>query len=263
MDISTVLFLIISFGSMIIAFVLEGGHLAGLLVGTAAMIVFGGTIGAVGVSFPMNTLKRIPGALKVAFKGQKRDQLSLMKYFIEVARKTRQNGLLSLESDLNDPNMDSFIKTGLQAVVDGSEPETVKSILNLDAEVTSLRHKGSIAVFEAAGGYGPTMGIIGTVMGLVHVLSNLSDPNSLGPKIAVAFIATLYGVSSANLLWLPIASKLKVLNMEELREKELIIEAISCIQAGINPNTIGEKLKGFLDKKQLLQYEIEKGANRE
>ncbi|KOA21501.1 chemotaxis protein PomA [Clostridium homopropionicum DSM 5847] len=263
MDISTVIFLIISFGGLILGFVLEGGHLAALLVGTAGLIVFGGTIGAVGVSFPMNKLKRVPGALKTTFSSKKSNRAYSINYFVDIAKKTRQNGLLSLESDLSDSNMDPFIKKGLQAVVDGVEPETVKTMLHLDAEMTSMRHKDTIAIFEAAGGFAPTMGIIGTVMGLVHVLGNLSDPGSLGPKIAVAFIATLYGVSSANLLWLPIASKLKVLNKDELIDKELVIEAISCIQAGINPNTIGEKLKGFMDKKELAEYESKRGENLE
>lgn len=260
MDISIIIFLIISFGSLVIAFILEGGHVAGLLVGTAAMIVFGGTIGAVGVSFPIKSLKRIPGALKIAFTNQNKDKIELIKYFAQVSQKTRQNGLLSLEGDLGGSDIDPFIKKGLQGVVDGLDPSLLRDMLNLEVEMVNERHKESIAVFDAAGGFGPTMGIIGTVMGLVHVLSNLSDPDSLGPKIAVAFIATLYGVGSANLLWLPIASKLKALNRQELLEKELIIEAIISIQEGINPGTLGEKLGGFLDKSELLKYQSERGA---
>lgn len=255
MDIHIILFLILGFGSMIIAFVLEGGKPTGLLIDTAAMIVFGGTIATIGVSFPFKTVKKFPSSLKIAFTKHDRDLLTKINYFMDVSKKTRQNGLLTLEADLNDPNMDRFIKKGLQLVVDGVEPSTIKSILNLEAEMTIERHKECIAMFEAAGGFAPTMGIIGTVMGLVQVLSNLSDPNSLGPKIAVAFIATLYGVGSANLLWLPIGTKLKILNMEELKEKELIIDAILCIQEGLNPNTIGEKLKGYLDTKQALEFE--------
>lgn len=261
MDISIIIFLIISFGSMVFAFILEGGHVAALLVGTAAIIVFGGTIGAVGVSFPIKSLKRVSGALKIAFTDQSKDKAELIKYFVQVSQKTRQNGLLSLEGDLGRNDMDPFIKKGLQGVVDGLEPSLIRNMLSLEVEMVNERHREAIAIFDAAGGYGPTMGIIGTVMGLVHVLGNLSDPDSLGPKIAVAFIATLYGVGSANLLWLPIASKLKALNRQELLEKELIIEAIISIQEGINPGTLGEKLGGFLDKGELLKYQSGRGEN--
>lgn len=256
MDISTILFIIISFGSLIAAFILEGGKMGGLLIGTAAMIVFGGTIGAVGVSFPTDILKRLPGMFKVFVKPQKYDMVGRINYFKEISFKVRKEGILSLESEINlNGNIDPFIKKGLQLVADGIENESVRSILELEAENTSERHREGIAMFEAAGGYAPTMGVIGTVMGLVNVLSNLSDPASLGPKIAVAFVATLYGVSSANLLWLPIAAKLKAFDNKELKDRSLIIDAIVLIQQGVNPNTLAEKLKGYLDKKEVLEFE--------
>lgn len=255
MDIVTIGFLLFGFLIMIISFILEGGHLMALLAPTAAMIVFGGTIGAIGVSFPSSTLKKLPKIFGVLFKKHDRNLVKLIIYFKEIAYKTRKDGILSLENDLSDKNMDPFIKKGLQLIVDGTDPQVVKGVLELDLEAASERHKEGAAVFEAAGGFSPTMGIIGTVMGLVHVLGSLEDPSSLGPKIAVAFIATLYGVGFANLAWLPIASKLKALDNEEFKEKNLIIEAIMAIQEGINPNTIAEKLKGFLDKDQLNEFE--------
>ena len=171
-----------------------------------------------------------------------------MELFRELSVKTRKNGLLSLEADLNESDMDSFTKKGLQMVVDGIEPSTIRGILETKLENMSERHHDGAAIFEAAGGFGPTMGIIGTVMGLVHVLSNLSDPNSLVLKIAVAFIATLYGVASANLLWLPFASKLKALDKLEILEKEMIIEGILLLQEGANPNALVGKLEGFLQE---------------
>jgi chemotaxis protein MotA len=256
MDISTIAFIIVSFGSLVLAFIIEGGNLVALLAGTAAMIVFGGTIGAVGVSFPMKTLKKIPKMFKVIIKPGKFDLPELVALFKEISYKTRRNGLLSLESEIGEEkSMDPYIRKGLQLVVDGIDPESVRAILELEAECTSERHREGYAVFNSAGGLAPTMGVIGTVMGLVHVLGNLSDPAALGPEIAVAFIATLYGVGSANLLWLPLGAKLKVLDAMEYKQKSLIIEAILLIQEGANPNTISEKLKGFLDKEEIKKYE--------
>lgn len=141
------------------------------------------------------------------------------------------------------------MQKGFQLVVDGVEGTIVKSILETRLEQIIKRHEDGISMLQSAGGYAPTMGIIGTVMGLVQVVGNLSDPTSLGPKIASAFMATLYGIASANILWLPIANKLRVLNEKEINEKEMIIEAILLIQEGINPNTLETKLEGFLDKK--------------
>ncbi|NLK51627.1 MAG: motility protein A, partial [Syntrophomonadaceae bacterium] len=134
----------------------------------------------------------------------------------------------------------------LQLIIDGTDPELTRNMLETEMYAVSDRHKVGIGMFESAGGYAPTMGIIGTVMGLVHVLGNLSDPGSLGPAIALAFIATLYGVGSANLIWLPIASKLKNKSGKETLIQELIIEGILSIQAGENPTIIREKLLSFL-----------------
>lgn len=249
MAISALAGVIIGILSLVIAFVLEGGHLGALLEPTAAMIVFGGTIGAVVLSFPSEDLKRLLPMFKIIFTGKTKDLSKHIEYFRDFAIKTRREGLLSIEQDISgDENIDPFIKKGFQMVVDGVDPETVKKVLEGQAYVTFERHKAGLAIFEAAGGFAPTMGIIGTVMGLVHVLGNLDDPKTLGPKIAVAFIATLYGVASANLLWLPMANKLKSLNKNEYKEKEFIIDAILSIQEGVNPNTLVEKLKSYLSK---------------
>ena len=255
-----ILFLIIGFGSLIGAFVLEGGHFGSLLEPTAAMIVLGGTLAAIGIGTPLDILKKLPVAFKMALSKSKSDLPSLVLYFKELAFKTRKNGLLSIEGEISsDPDLDPFIKKGLQMIVDGVEPQSVRGILELEAEMTSARHKKIAGMFDDAGAYAPTMGIIGTVMGLVHVLGNLSDPGSLGGSIAVAFIATLYGVATANILWLPIGKKLKALDYKEEIQKTLIIEAILFIQEGVNPNTIGEKLKSFLDKKELVQFDAMDG----
>lgn len=256
MDISVVIFIIVGYGAIIAGFLLEKGQLTALFLLAPAVIVFGGTAGAVGLTFPGEILKRLPGIMKVIINPKKIDLPGLVTYFKDVSYKTRKNGLLSLEGEISaDPNLDPFIKKGLQLVVDGVDPQAVRSILELELESTSERHKKGAAIFEQAGGYSPTLGIIGTVMGLVHILSDLSDPTTLGPKIASGFLATLYGLSFANLLFLPLATRLKAIDEREYNEKSLIIEAILYVQEGINPNTIAEKLKGFLSKIEVAKFE--------
>jgi len=253
MNIFAILFVVISFVSMIGAFLMEGGSPGMLMAATAAIIVFGGTIGSVGLAFSPKKLKNIPAMLKLIFTAKDKDLVEIVSYFKNLSFKTRKEGLLSIEGEITD-ELDPFVKKGLQLVVDGVEPQMVKTILEFELESTYDRHKEGAAIFDAAGGFAPTMGIIGTVMGLIQVLSHLSDPAVLGEKIAVAFIATLYGVGSANLLWLPMAARLKDLNNEEIKEKQLIIEAVLLMQEGANPNILAEKLKGFLDKKQIKRF---------
>ncbi|KOF57437.1 MULTISPECIES: motility protein A [Clostridium] len=260
----SIIFLVVALGAIIAGYTIDGGNITHLFHGAPAIIVFGGTIGAVGVSYPISELKNIGAVIKVVFSKPKADLVELIAYFKQIAFKTRKEGLLSIEEMVSGDDIDPFIKKGLQMVVDGIEPQTVKDTLELSVELIEQRHKAGIAIFESAGGYAPTLGIIGTVTSLVVVLASLSsDTSALGESISSAFIATLYGISSANLLWLPIATKLKRYNEIEMKEKNLIIEAILCIQEGINPNTLDEKLKGFLDKKQLAQYESQSAREGE
>ncbi|HUJ74948.1 MAG TPA: MotA/TolQ/ExbB proton channel family protein [bacterium] len=253
---ATTLFLILGIGSLIVAFVLEGGHLGGLVEPTAAMIVFGGTFGALGVSFPVKDFKRLFGVARVAFGETRKKLIEQIFFFIDISSLARKEGILALERIINsEESLDQMTRTGLQLVADGVEHDLIRDILELYIEKMEERHKVGFGMFEAAGGFAPTMGIIGTVMGLVHVLSSLADAASLGPKIAVAFIATLYGVASANLVWLPIASKLKQLNAMELNEKQIVIEAILLVEKGVSPKIVEEKLKAFLDKDDLERFE--------
>lgn len=250
--------IVFGFTAIMIAFIGEGGNpLVFLESWTSMLIIFGGTIGAVVTSFPIETVKKVGKVLKVAFSAKPKDLPTLIVYFKDLAFKTRKNGLLSIEGEISaDDKMDPFIKKGLQMIVDGVEPQAVKSILELETEMTAERHKSCYAVFGAAGGYSPTMGIVGTVLALINVLGSLSgSPGELGGKIATAFIATLFGIAFANLLWLPIESRLKEIDKQEQTEKELITEAILYIQEGVNPNTIVEKLKGFLNKQEVGKLE--------
>ena len=256
MNISTIGFLLMGFISLIGGFVLEKGDPSALLLLSPAIIVFGGTMGAVGLAFPIRDVKRLPGILKMLFTAKEKDLSQIIIFFRDLSVKARKNGLLSIESEINGVDIDPFIQKGLQLVVDGVDPQAIQGILELEAESTSERHRKGSGMFESAGGYSPTMGIIGTVMGLVHVLGNLGEAASLGGKIAPAFIATLYGVGFANVVYLPIGNKLNVLDDYEMAEKALIIEAVLLIQTGTNPNTLTEKLKGFLNKKDRVKLEV-------
>ena len=248
MDLSSILGIILGFGMLISGFLLEGGHFTSLLEPTAAMIVFGGTAGATICSFPMEDIKQVPQLFKITFTEKKYEVQELIIILSGFAEKARREGLLSLERETAAID-DDFLKQGIQLVVDGTDPALVRDILETQIDFTDQRHKIGADIFEAAGGYSPTMGIIGTVMGLVHVLSNLADPDSLGPSIAVAFIATLYGVAFANVAWLPIGHKLKLKSKQERFVMEIALEGILSIQAGDNPSIVKEKLKAFLSAK--------------
>jgi chemotaxis protein MotA len=247
MDIVTLISLIFSFVALLAAFVLEGGVLGALLQPTAAMIIFGGTFGAVGVSFPGSTLKKIPKILLKAFSNKKIDRNKILETFMELSTVARKEGLLALEQELETRELDELTKTGLRLVIDGADDDVLRQVLETRVINMEHRHEKGIAIFEAAGGFSPTMGVIGTVMGLVHVLGDLSNPNELGGKIAVAFIATLYGVGFANLLWLPIANKLKELNSDEILACNMVIEAVQLLRTGSNPAFMKEQLKGYIE----------------
>jgi chemotaxis protein MotA len=247
MDIITLVSLILSFAALLVAFVAEGGVLGALLQPTAALIVFGGTFGATGVSFPGSVLKKVPKIILKAFTNKKIDRHKILDTFMELSTIARKEGLLALEQEMETRELDDLTKTGLRLVIDGADDDVLRQILETRIINMEHRHEKGIAVFEAMGGFGPTMGVIGTVMGLVHVLGDLSNPDELGGKIAVAFIATLYGVGSANLIWLPIANKLKELNSDEVLACNMIIEAIQLLRTGSNPAFMKEQLKGYLD----------------
>lgn len=264
LEITTILGLVIGFGAMMLASVLEGGGdvgaLAGLVSPTAALIVFGGTIGATLVAFPMEEVKALPLVLKQTFFKSSVEPGHLVTQLVGFAEKARREGLLALETEVASAN-DPFLQKGIQLVADGLDQETIKDMLETELDFVASRHTGAAGLLDAMGGFSPTMGVIGTVMGLVHVLGNLSDPGSLGPAIATAFIATLYGVGVANLIYLPMAQKLKRKSEEELLLREVMIAGIISIQAGDNPQIVEEKLKSYLApavRKQIARGKKEK-----
>lgn len=254
MDIGTLLGLLLGFGVLIASVFIEGGELTALLNVSGAIIVFGGTLGATMASFPQRTVMSLPKLIAMAFKGQPSRPEEMIDFFVDLATRARREGLLSLEEQAGSIE-DPFLKKGIMLVVDGVDPKQVRAILHTDNTAMAQRHQEGYGMLEAMGGYAPTMGIIGTVMGLVHVLSSLEDPSGLGAAIAVAFIATLYGIMSANLMWLPIGSKLRKRSEAEVFSREVMTEGILAVQAGLSPHIVSEQLKAFVAPKLREQAE--------
>jgi chemotaxis protein MotA len=248
MDRGTAIGLGLALISILGAAVVEAGSIGilfALLNLPSAMIVFGGTIGTIIVAFPLERVTKLGKVLGVAFRQEATSDRELVSLFVRLAERARREGLLALETEAQTIE-DSSIKKGVLLVVDGTDPELVREIMEADVAAMSERHEGNFAMFAAGGGFAPTMGIIGTVMGLVNVLSHLDKPDELGKSIATAFIATLYGVLSANVFWLPIGERLKQRNKEEVGRRTLAVEGVMAVQAGDNPRVVREKLEAFL-----------------
>jgi chemotaxis protein MotA len=211
----------------------------------ALIIILGGTAGVTLASVGMQSMKRVPGLFKLVFSAEPPDMRGQLDRLVELADKARREGLLALDALLPEID-DDFTRNALQLVVDGTDPEMVHAILEAEVDGMSARHAAAAAPFEKAGGFAPTMGIIGTVLGLVHVLENLAAPSTLGPSISAAFIATLMGVGSANVVFLPIANRLKAISAEEVELRMMTLEGILSIQAGDNPRLVSEKLMSYL-----------------
>lgn len=224
---------------------LEGGTLASLLQGAAALIVFGGTLGAVLVSFPARELSRAVRSLRTLLRREEQAAEETIATIGRFATKARKEGLLSLEEDA-ERVADPFLKKALLLAIDGTNSTTLRSLLESEIATREEDEEAPARVYEAAGGYAPTVGILGAVLGLIHVMENLSDPGNLGSGIAVAFVATVYGVGSANLIFLPLASRLRSRAQRNARRREVLLEGIMAIQEGMNPRLIDQKLRGLL-----------------
>jgi chemotaxis protein MotA len=220
---------------------IEGTPLGGLLNIPAVLIIFGGIAGVSIATNGMELMKLMPTLYKKAMSPEFPDQPAVVRQLVGYAEKARKEGLLALEPEIASVD-DVFTKKGLQLVVDGTDPELVAEVLEAENDALRKRHAQGAQPFEKAGGFAPTMGIIGTVFGLVHVLQNLDKPETLGPSISAAFIATLLGVGTANVVFLPIANRLKQLSAEELHFRSMTLEGILAIQAGDNPRMVAEKL---------------------
>jgi chemotaxis protein MotA len=245
MDLATLIGLILAWGAFFGSVLMEGGSLASFANASAILLVIGGTFGATIASFPLDQIKQVPMIIRNAFQAGEEDMSEVIKKLVAFAERARREGLLALEDEAHEIK-DDFLKKGVQLAVDGTDPELVRVILETEIAYLSERHEIGANIFSTLGGFAPTLGVIGTVAGLVHMLANLSDPSSMGPSIASAFIATLIGVSSANLIYLPIANKLKQRSKHELLTREVMMEGILAIQAGDNPRIVEEKLKAYL-----------------
>jgi chemotaxis protein MotA len=233
--------ILVALGALVVADLIEGGSPAAFFNPSAIIIIFGGTFGATMATTSVKQFMAFPKLLGKSMKPRVSDIGSIREMLVKFAERARREGLLALESDVEGIR-DPFIRHGLQMVIDGLEPDTVEEILEIEIESMQARHAKGIDLFAKMGGYAPTMGVIGTVMGLINVLANLADPAGLGESIAVAFIATLIGVGSANILWLPVSGNLKSKDQAEVRERRLALAAILSIQAGDNPRIVAQKL---------------------
>jgi chemotaxis protein MotA len=250
MDLGTLIGLACAFGALGISVILEGGSLGSFFVIPAAIIVFGGTTGAVVIGTPVSTLMQVPAALKHAFfNPNKMTPAEAIARLVELSRRARREGILGLESEIEQCG-EPFLQQGLQLVVDGTDGEALESILKAEMRNRARRHSQCAGVFAELGGLAPTLGVTGTVMGLVHMMERLNDPSTMGPAIAGAFCATLYGVASANVVYLPIAAKLEARSKEEKFLHSLILEGLTSLQAGENALTIEERLKTYLPPAQ-------------
>lgn len=245
MDILTLIGVALAFLAIIGGNALEGGHLNSLIQSTALLIVLGGTLGAVMVQTPLPTFLHALKIIKWIFITPTQNTRNTIDKILEWSQIARREGLLNLQ-DLAAEEEDTFLRQTMELLVDGTEPESIRRIM--EVKITSEENFDTLAakVYEGLGGYSPTIGIIGAVMGLIHVMNNLADPSKLGPGIAVAFVATIYGVGLANLFFLPAASKLKTIIADKALHQEMLIDGIVCIAEGENPRNIETKLQGYL-----------------
>jgi chemotaxis protein MotA len=242
MDFMTIFGLLFAFGGIIGGFLGDGGQMKGLWSQTAVPIILCGTIGAVTVSFPLSELKLVGQMFKMIFTNKKLDEVATINTMVKFSETARKEGLLALENEITAVK-NPLIEKGLKLIIDGTESQTTKDILSWDLYLQNDVYMRGSKLFGAAGGFSPTMGIIGTVMGLIGVLGKgLNDPAELTKNIGAAFIATLYGVGLANLLWLPFENKVKSKAAREKLINELIIEGVLSIQAGDHPDTVRDKM---------------------
>ena len=245
MDKISVLGLLLGIVAIIGGQLLEGGHVSSLSQPTALLIVFGGTLGAVMLQSPYATFIRGVKMVRWIWYPPVVDKQQIIKQVSGWSQVSRREGLLALENLMGQVK-DDFAKKGLQLLVDGAEPERLREVLEVQISTFEEEMKLSARIWEAAGGYAPTIGILGAVMGLIHVMENLSDPSKLGAGIAVAFVATIYGVGLANLVFLPMSNKLKAHINRLVVQREMVVDGLVGIANGDNPRIIESRLQGYI-----------------
>ena len=245
MDVLTVLGFILAIIAIAFGSVLKGAGLEALVSGAAFMIVVVGTLAAILVHTPISAFRHAIRMIAWIVQPPKFDGVQIIAKLLEWSSTARKQGLLGLESAMNGER-DPFLRKGLQLVVDGTEPEQIRSIMEVELSSRERTDYAGAKVFESMGVYSPTLGIIGAVLGLMAVMQNLADPSKLGAGIATAFTATVYGIGMANLIFLPSAAKLKSIVAHQCQIREMIIEGLAAIAQGDNPRSIDARLQGFL-----------------
>lgn len=244
MDLATIIGVLVAFG-MVFMGIMAGGPLTLFVDMPSVFITIGGTFGIIFINYPFRDVVGVAGVIRNVFVVQKRDSQGLIATFVDFATRARREGILALESaagELGDP----FFKQGLELVIDGLEPQSIREILETEIEHIEQRHTKGADILNSLGTYAPAMGMLGTLIGLVQMLQSMSDPSSIGPGMAVALITTFYGSILANLVALPMAGKLTMRSREEALEKGMIIEGIMSISAGDNPRIVERKLHSYL-----------------
>ncbi len=248
MDIATVFGLVLACGLLVWSIVIGGGSFGSFFDAPSMMVVIGGAIAAVMISFPMKKVIGVFGVSMKCFFNKPEDLAKILDQLVDLADVARRDGLLALEGKMADVEH-PFIKMGIQMAVDGSPPEVLEDILRTGVGSIATRHAEGKSVLDQLGRFAPAYGMIGTLMGLIIMLGNMSDPEAIGPGMAVALITTLYGAITSNMIFLPFAEKLNFINKQELVAKEVIIRGILAIQSGENPRVIRQKLNTFLPPK--------------
>ncbi len=249
MDLATVIGVTLAFVGIIGGNIVEGGNPGTLVNIPGFMIVILGSFGAMMVSQPLSVVVGLPKfILKAFFGGSAHDSAGTVDLFVHMADKARREGLLALEADVESIH-DPFTRKGVQLMIDGTDPELLREIMEIEAEAMKHRHEANFAALEFVGGIAPTIGVLGAVMGLMSVMRHLDQPAEIGPGIATAFVATFYGVFTANVLWLPLGNKLKTKSKHEQHALNVVVEGLMSIQSGENPRIVREKLEGFLEPK--------------
>jgi chemotaxis protein MotA len=245
MDKSSFSGVVLAVTGIVAGLLMEGGRLSQILQPTAAIIVFGGTMGAVLLQFPLSTvLAAFKGILHLFVAPRKQDD-ELVRLLISFANKARRNGVVSLDADLR-TIQDPFLRQTVMLAVDGTEPADLRHIMQVSLDCSAESEDRLPAVFESAGGFSPTIGILGAVLGLIQVMQHLDNINEVGKGIAVAFVATIYGVGIANLFFLPMAGKMRIRLREDMKRREMMLEGVISILEGMNPRMLEVKLGGFL-----------------
>ncbi len=262
MDAGSLIGPIIAVGAIALGFSLEGGHLAALVQPSAAMMVSGGTFGAVLLHFPSRHLWLAFTSLQQVLSNKKPSMAALVKEMVDFSRQARREGIVVLENEAHMSN-DKFLSQALLLAADGGDGNSLRDALNPELDQLDFEGQLPARVFEMAGGYAPTAGILGAVLGLVNVMSNLTEPSLLGSGIAVAFVATIYGVGSANLIFLPIAGKLRARHTDRMFRYELITEGMVAVAEGINPRALHQRLSSFVRDEEMPElYDSDPGIRR-